>query len=330
MGRNAMITAVGHYAPPKIMTNHDIEKLVDTNDEWIVSRTGIKERRILEEGKGSAFMGVKAAEMVLKDRGITADEIDLIIAATVTPDTIFPSTACRMQEMLGAGNAWGFDLNGACSGFVYGLNTGANFIRSGQHKKVLVVGTDKMSAIINWQDRATCVLFGDAAGAVLLEPTDDERYGLLDSILRSDGSGKDCLHMMGGGSLYPASHETVDKQMHYIYQDGRTVFKFAVTRMADVSEEILLRNDLAGKDVTYFIPHQANLRIIDAAAKRMKLEPSQVVINIHKYGNTTAATIPLALSEIHHDNKLKKDDMLVMAAFGAGFTWGSCLVRWGI
>lgn len=330
MGRKAIVTGIGHYAPPRVLSNKDLEKMVDTSDEWIVSRTGVRERHILDGERGSSYMGQKAVEMLLKERGIAADEIDLIIVATVTPDTLFPSTACRIQAAIGASNAWGFDLNGACSGFIFALKTAAGFIESGAHKKVLVVGSDKMSAIVDYTDRTTCVLFGDAAGAVLLEPSEEDGYGVLDSILRCDGSGSKHLYMMGGGSLHPATHETVDKKMHYIWQDGRTVFKFAVTRMADVSEEILLRNQLSGSDVRYFVPHQANLRIIDAAAKRMKLRDEQVVINIDRYGNTTAATIPLALSEVYHDNKLQRGDNVVMAAFGAGFTWGSSLLRWAI
>ncbi|RMI19924.1 MAG: ketoacyl-ACP synthase III [Calditrichaeota bacterium] len=330
MGRRAIITGVGHYAPPKVLSNKDLERMVDTSDEWIMTRTGIRERRILEDGKGSSYMGIQAAKMILKERGISPEEIELIIVATVTPDTMFPSTACRIQDALGAKNAWGFDLNGACTGFVFALFTGAQFIESGQYSKVLVIGTDKMSAITDYTDRTTCVLFGDAAGAVLLEPAEEDGYGILDAILHCDGSGAPYLHMMGGGSLHPASHETVDKKMHYIYQEGRTVFKFAVTNMAEVSAQIVERNRLKGEDIRFFIPHQANLRIIDAAAKRMGLHEDQVVVNIDRYGNTTAATIPLALSEVYHDNKLRKGDYIVMAAFGAGFTWGSLLLRWAI
>ncbi len=304
--------------------------MVDTSDEWIYTRTGIRERRILEGKVGTSFMAYHAAKMILEENNISPKEIDLIIVATVTPDTMFPSTACRVQEMLGAENAWGVDLNGACTGFIYALTTGAQFVENGTYKKVLVIGADKMSAIVDYTDRTTCVLFGDAAGAVLLEPTVEENVGLLDAILRSDGSGGNVLHMLGGGSLHPASHETVDKKMHYIYQDGKRVFKFAVTRMADISAEVLERNHLTGDDVKFFIPHQANLRIIDAAAKRMGLRDEQVVINIDRYGNTTAATIPLALSEVYHDGKLEKGDIIVMAAFGAGFTWGSLLYRWSI
>ncbi|RMF57846.1 MAG: ketoacyl-ACP synthase III [Calditrichaeota bacterium] len=330
MRRKAIITGVGHYAPEKVLSNKDLERMVDTNDEWIVSRTGIRERRILEEGKGSSYMGYQALKMILEEKDIDPEEIDLIIVATVTPDTMFPSTACRIQHMIGASNAWGFDLNGACTGYIYALATGAQFIESGAHKKVAVIGADKMSAIVDYTDRSTCVLFGDAAGAVLLEPSEEADYGILDWILHCDGSGGEYLHMLGGGSLYPASHETVDKKMHYIYQDGRTVFKFAVTKMADVSAEIVEKNNLTGNEIKFFIPHQANLRIIDAAARRMGLDDSQVVVNIDRYGNTTAATIPLALSEVYHDQKLQRGDYIVMAAFGAGFTWGSLLLRWAI
>ena len=330
MGRNAIITGVGHYVPSKVLTNKDLEKLVETNDEWIVSRTGIRERRILEEDKATSYMAWQAAKMILDEKQIDPNEIDLVIVATVTPDTFFPSTGCRVQDMLGANRAWGMDLNGACTGFVYALATGAQFIESGMYKKVLVIGADKMSSILDFTDRTTCILFGDAAGAVLLEPSEDENYGVLDSILRSDGSGGQFLHMMGGGSLHPASHETVDSRLHYIYQDGRTVYKFAVTRMADVAAEIIEKNQLTGEDIKFFIPHQANLRIIDAAAKRMKLREDQVVINIDRFGNTTAATIPLALSEMYQAGKLNKGDNIVMAAFGAGFTWGSSLIRWAI
>ena len=330
MARNAVITGVGHYVPPKVLTNHDLEKMVDTSDEWIVSRTGIKERRILEDGKGSSYMGTKAVEMILKERNISAEEIDMIIVATVTPDMIFPNTACLIQEQIGAKNAWGMDVNGACTGYVYALSTASQFVQSGKYKKIMVVGADKMSSITDYTNRNTCILFGDAAGAVLLEPNDDEQYGILDFILKSDGGGKEHLYMRGGGSLFPASHETVDERMHYLVQDGRNVFKFAVVGMADIAEEILIKNNLEGKDIRYFIPHQANLRIIDAAAKRLKLDPSQVVINIERYGNTTGATIPLGLSEIYHNDSLKNGDYILMSAFGAGFTWGSLLLRWSM
>ncbi len=330
MGRKAIITGVSHWVPEKVLTNKDLEKMVDTTDEWITTRTGIKERHILEPGKGSSYMGVKAARRLLKERGISAEELDLIIVATVTPDTMFPNNACRIQYELGAKNAWGFDVNAACSGFLFALSAASEFIEGGRHKKVLVVGTDKMSAITDYTDRATCVLFGDAAACVLLEPAEEKGYGILDYINYCDGSGKDYLYMLGGGSLYPASHETVEKKMHYLFQDGKTVFKAAVQMMADVSEEILKRNNLTGRDIAFFIPHQANYRIIDAAARRMGVASDKVVVNIDRYGNTTAATIPMGLSEIYHAGKLKKGDYIVMAAFGAGYTWGSTLVRWGI
>lgn len=327
---HAMITSVGHFVPERVLTNQDLEKMVDTSDEWIRTRTGIRERRILENGKASAFMGAEAAKKVLERRNLSPEEIDLIIVATVTPDMFFPSTAALIQHQIGAKNAWGFDLNGACTGFVYALATGASFIESGRYQKVLVIGSDKMSAITDYTDRNTCVLFGDAAGAVLLEPTEEEGYGILDFLLRTDGSGGEYLYMPAGGSLRPASHETVEKRMHYIRQDGKTVFKFAVTGMADISAQIVEKNGLKGEDLKFFIPHQANLRIIDAAAKRLNLTEEQVVINIDRYGNTTAATIPLALSEIYEQGKLERGDYIVMAAFGAGFTWGSLLLRWAM
>ncbi len=330
MGRNAGVTGVGHYVPEKVLTNHDLEKIVDTSDEWIVSRTGIKERRILENGKGSSFMGVKAVEMILNEKNIDPEEIDMIMVATVTPDMMFPNTACLIQEKIGAKNAWAMDVNGACTGYIYALATASQFVKTGQYKKVLVIGSDKMSAITDYTDRNNCVLFGDAAGAVLLEPVEDEPYGIIDFVLRSNGNGKDVLYMLGGGSLNPATHETVDKKMHYLYQDGRSVFKFAVVGMADIAEEILVKNNLNGKDIKYFIPHQANYRIIDAAAKRLKLDNSQVVVNIDRYGNTTAATIPLGLSEVYRNDNLQKGDYVLMSAFGAGFTWGSLLLRWSI
>ncbi len=323
----AIITAVGHYVPEKVLSNADLEKMVNTTDEWIRTRTGITERRILEHG-ATSDMAVLAAQQVLKNRGIGADEIDLIVVATVTPDMFFPSTACLVQDKLGAKKAWGFDLSGACSGFLYALITGAQFIENGACKKVLVIGADKMSAITDYTDRNNCILFGDAGAAVLLEPSTNMSVGILDSILRCDGSGGKYLHMKGGGSLNPPSHETVDNRWHYIYQDGKSVFKVAVMGMADVSAEILERNSLTGHDVDWFAPHQANLRIIDAAANRMGLEKSKVMINIGKYGNTTAATVPLALSEWWHAGKLKKGNTVVIATFGAGYTWGSALVKW--
>lgn len=326
----AIITGVGHYVPEKILTNRDLEKMVDTNDEWITTRTGIKERRILDKEKGTSYMATKAAQMVLEETNTSPDEIDLILLATVTPDMPVPSAASFIQKNLGASKSWGFDINGGCTGFMCALTTGAQFIESGRHNKVLVIGADKMSAITNYEDRTTCVLFGDAAGAVLLEASKENDLGIEDFILHLDGAGAEALTIEGGGSLHPASRETVDQKMHYIFQDGKTVFKHAVIGMADVSVKIVARNNLADKDIKFFIPHQANYRIIDAAAKKIGLDKERVVININKYGNTTAATIPLAMSETYQANKLKKGDWLVLAAFGAGFTWGSVLLKWAI
>jgi 3-oxoacyl-[acyl-carrier-protein] synthase-3 len=330
MTLKAKITGVGHFVPEKVLTNQELEKMVDTSDEWIITRTGIKERRILEEGKGSSYMGAFAAKRALEEAKMTSEELELIVVATVTPDMMFPSTACLIQEEIGAKNAWGVDVNGACTGFLYATAMAAQFIESGRYQKVLVVGADKMSAITDYTDRNNCVLFGDAAAAIVLEPSEDPAYGIIDFILRSDGSGQKYLYQLGGGSLNPATHETVDKKMHYIYQDGRAVFKFAVAGMADITEEIAKEHLLTSDDIKLFIPHQANLRIIDAAARRIKLPPEKVMINIQNYGNTTAATIPLGLSEAYQDGMLKKGDNLIFAAFGAGFTWGSMLVRWAI
>ena len=323
----AAITAVGHYVPEKVLSNADLEKMVDTNDQWIRTRTGIIERRILENG-ATSDMGAEAAKMLMKNRGITANDIDVIIVATVTPDMMFPATACLVQEKIGASRAWGFDVSAACSGFVFALVVGAQFIEAGTHKKVLVIGADKMSAITDYTDRNTCILFGDAAGAVLLEPSGDPTLGIIDHALYTDGSGGPYLYMKGGGSLHPPSHETVDKKMHYVFQDGKAVFKVAVVGMADVSEEVMKRNNLTGKDVDYLVPHQANLRIIDACADRMGLDRSKVMINIDKYGNTTAATIPLCLSEWWQCGKLKRGHNIVLSSFGAGYTWGAVLVKW--
>jgi len=326
----AAITGIGHFVPEQRLANADLEKMVDTDDEWITTRTGIRERRILEKNKATSFMAVKAAEMVLEQTGTRADELELILVATVTPDMMVPPTAALVQKELEAVNSWGFDLNAACAGFVCALATGAQFIESGRHRKVLVVGADKMSSIVNYRDRNTCVLFGDAAGAVLLEPTQKADTGIEDIEIHLDGSGTDFLYMKGGGSLHPASHDTVDHDMHFIYQDGRTVFKQAVTRMADVSVSILKKNHLQGRDVQLLIPHQANLRIIDAVGARMKLAPENVVVNIEKYGNTTAATIPLAMSEAYRSGKMDTGDRIVLCAFGAGYTWGSILLRWAL
>jgi 3-oxoacyl-[acyl-carrier-protein] synthase-3 len=323
----AAITAVGGYVPETKLTNFDLEKMVDTNDEWIRSRTGISERRILREpGKATSDLAVPAIQEILKKKNLDPAEIDLIICATVTPDMVFPATANIIGDKIGATNAFGFDLNAACSGFLYALTTGTSFIESGRYKKVIVVGADKMSAIVDYTDRNTCILFGDGAGAVLLEANTDG-YGIQDSLLRSDGSGAKFLHMKAGGSLKPASVESVMAKEHFAYQEGQSVFKFAVKGMADASAELLERNNLTGDDIAWLVPHQANLRIIDATASRMGISKEKVMINISKYGNTTAATIPLCLWE--WESQLKKGDNLVFAAFGGGFTWGATLVKWG-
>jgi len=322
----AAITAVGGYVPPDKLTNFDLEKMVETNDEWIRTRTGISERRILKgEGKATSDLVVPAVQDLLHKRGISPLEIDCLIVATVTPDMIFPSTSNIACDKLGAKNAWGFDLLAACSGFLFALTTGAALIESGRYKKVVVVGADKMSAIVDYTDRNTCVLFGDGAGCVLLEPNHDG-FGIQDSILRTDGSGAPYLHMKAGGSLRPASIETVTNKEHNIFQDGQPVFKFAVKGMADVAAELLERNNLTGDDIAWLVPHQANKRIIDATANRMGLNPEKVMLNIQRFGNTTAATIPLCLWEWKHE--INKGDLIVLAAFGGGFTWGATLVKW--
>ena len=326
--RRAKITAISHFLPERRVTNVDLEKIVDTSDKWIVERTGIRERRVVDKGKATSDLGAEAAKIVVEKRGISPDEIDLIIVATVTPDMFFPSSACLVQTKIGAKNAWAFDLSGACSGFLYALATGAQFIASGSHRKVLVIGADVMTSILNYDDRSTCVLFGDGAGAVLLEPTEDGEQGILDFILRSDGSGGQYLYMPAGGSLNPSSVETVQRKMHYVHQDGKNVFKYAVRGMADISMEILEKNRITIKDIKLYIPHQANLRIIQAAAERMNLDPAQVAINIDKYANTTAATIPICLSEAIESKRITKKDKILLASFGAGFTWGSLLLRW--
>lgn len=326
----AIITALGHFVPERKLTNKDLEQMVETNDEWITTRTGIKERRILEKSKGTSYMAIKAAKMALKQKNISADELDLIIVATITPDRMVPATAAIVQNELNAANCWGFDLNGGCSGFLYALTTATQFIETGKHQKVMVIGADKMSSIINYEDRNTCVIFGDAAGAVLLEPSNEDDLGVEDFILHLDGSGYKYLKMEGGGSLWPASHETVDKKMHYVYQDGKAVFKHAVIGMVDVSAEILKKNNYKAKDIKLFIPHQANYRIIDAVAKKMEFSPDQTIINLNKYGNTTSATIPLAMSEAYQKKMMKKGDPVILTAFGAGFAWGSLLLRWAI
>ena len=327
--RRAAITAVGHYVPEKILTNADLEKIVDTNDEWIRTRTGIRERHILEQG-ATSDLAVQAVRQVLANRGITAEEIELIIVATITPDMILPATAYVVQEKIGASKAWGFDLNAACSGFLYAVSVGARFIETGVHSKVIVIGADKMSSITDYTDRNTCILFGDAAGAVLLEPTSEKDYGIIDQCLHSDGSGGAFLNIKGGGSLNPPTHETIDKKMHYVFQDGKAVFKSAVVCMADVSEEIMKRNHLKSNDIAWLVPHQANLRIVEATAQRMGIDNSKVMINIDRFGNTTAATIPLCLSEWWQAGKLQRGQNIILAAFGAGYTWGSMLVKWSL
>lgn len=323
---HAAITAVHGYVPDYVLTNKELETMVETTDEWIVSRTGIKERRILKgESLGTSDMAVQAVNGLLQKRGIGAEEIELIIFCTTTADMPFPATANILADKIGATNAWGYDLQAACSGFLFGLTTGSQFIESGKHKKVLVVGGDKMSSIINYTDRTTCIIFGDGCGAVLLEPN-EEGNGIIDSILKSDGSGRPFLHQKAGGSIRPASHETVDGNEHVVFQEGKTVFKFAVTNMADSAADIMERNALTSEDITWLVPHQANKRIIDATASRMGVGPEKVMINIEKYGNTTNGTIPLCLWE--WESQLKKGDTLILAAFGGGFTWGSVYLRW--
>jgi 3-oxoacyl-[acyl-carrier-protein] synthase-3 len=322
----AAITAIGGYVPEDKLTNADLEKMVETNDDWIRTRTGISERRILKgEGKGTSDMVVPAVKLLCEKRGISPTEIDCLIVATVTPDMLFPSTANLVCDKVGAKNAWSFDILAACSGFLYALTTGAALVESGRYRRVVVAGADKMSSIVDYTDRTTCIIFGDGAGAVLLEPN-IEGYGVLDSILRSDGSGGKHLHMKAGGSIRPASMETVQQKEHFIYQEGQAVFKFAVTGMADVSYELMQRNNLEADDIAWLVPHQANKRIIDATAQRMGLPDSKVMMNIEKYGNTTAATIPLCLWD--YRKKLNKGDNLILAAFGGGFTWGATWVKW--
>ena len=322
----AAITGIHGYVPDYVLTNAELERMVDTNDEWITSRTGIKERHILKgEGMGSSHMGAKAVAGLLEKLAIKPDDVDLLICATTTPDYVFPCTANLICDMVGIRNVGSFDIQAACSGFLYALTIGTQFIETGKYKKVIVVGADKMSAITDYTDRTTCILFGDGAGAVMLEPN-TEGLGILDSIIKSDGTGQNHLFQKAGGSRYPPTHETVEKRWHYVYQDGPSVFKFAVKNMADVSAEIMERNHLTGNDVSWLVPHQANKRIIDATAHRMGIQTEKVMMNIHKYGNTTAATIPLCLFD--YESQLKKGDNLVLAAFGGGFTWGAAYVKW--
>jgi 3-oxoacyl-[acyl-carrier-protein] synthase-3 len=324
----AKISALGTYVPPRLLTNADLEKMVETSDDWIISRVGIRERHIVEKGVGTSDLAVAAAKCALQHRGLAANEVDAIIVATVTPDMLFPSTACLVQNKLGAEGAWGFDISAACSGFVYALQTGAQFIQSRAHKRVLVVGADVMSSIIDYTDRGTCILFGDGAGAVLLEPSEDDSLGLIDFVHEIDGSGGCSLYMPGGGSLNPPTHETVDKKMHYVHQDGQAVFKYAVRKMAELCETVLTRNGLKPGDVDVFLPHQANRRIITATADRLGLRSENVVINIDRYGNTTAGTIPLAMATAREEGRLKKGSLVLLASVGAGFTAGATLMRW--
>ncbi len=325
----ARITALGTYVPPRVMTNADLEKIVETSDEWIVTRTGIHERHVAEKGVATSDLAVEAARRALAERGIEASDIEAIIVATVTPDMLFPSTACLVQHKLDIKDAWGFDLSAACSAFVYALQTGAQFVATGAHKKVLVIGADVMTSILDYQDRATCILFGDGGGAVILEASEDGE-GLIDFVHHIDGSGGCSLYMPAGGSLHPASHETVDQRMHYIRQDGQAVFKFAVRKMAEVCETLLRRNGVKASDIDCFIPHQANQRIISATAERVGLSPEKVIVNIGRYGNTTAGTIPLAMQTAREEGKLKKGDLVLLASVGAGFTVGATLLRWTI
>ena len=327
MGKvSAAITGIQGYVPEDVLTNQDLEKIVDTTDEWITTRTGIKQRHILKgEGLGTSDMAAEAVKGLLKKTNTAPEEVDLLICCTVTPDMVFPATGNIVSDKTGLKNVWSFDLNAACSGFIYGLTVGSQFIESGKHKKVIVVGADKMSSIIDYTDRTTCIIFGDGGGAVMLEPN-EEGLGIIDSVMQADGSGREFLHQKAGGSVKPASHETVDNREHYVYQEGKSVFKFAVSNMADVSVEIMERNNLSSDAVNWLVPHQANLRIIDATARRMGGDTSKVMINIQNYGNTTNGTIPLCLWE--WENQLKKGDNLVLSAFGGGFTWGSLYLKW--
>jgi 3-oxoacyl-[acyl-carrier-protein] synthase-3 len=324
----AKISALGTYVPPRVLTNADLEKMVDTNNEWIMARVGIRERHIAEKGVATSDLAVEAAKKALAHRGLAPTDIDVIIVGTVTPDMFFPATACLVQDKLGAKGAWGFDISAACSAFLYSVQVGAQFIGSGSHKRVLVIGADVMSSIIDYADRATCVIFGDGAGAAILEPAEDDSVGLIDYIHEVDGSGSQFLYMPGGGSLNPTSKETIAKRMHYVHQDGQQVFKFAVRKQTELCQKLLERNGLKGSDIDAFIPHQANLRIINATADRLGLRPEAIVVNIERYGNTTAGTIPLAMNTAIEQGKLKKGSLVMLASVGAGFTVGATLLRW--
>ncbi|HEX8817812.1 MAG TPA: beta-ketoacyl-ACP synthase III [Terriglobales bacterium] len=322
------ISALATYVPPRVLTNKDLEKMVDTTDQWILERTGIRERHVVDKGVATSDLAVEAAKKMLAQRGIAPDDLDAIIVGSVSPDMFFPATACLVQNKLGAKNVWGFDMNAACSSFVYALQVGTQFVATGAQKKVMVIGADVMSSIIDYTDRATCIIFGDGAGAVLLEPATEDGLGMIDFLHEIDGSGGVSLYMPGGGSLNPSTHETIDKKMHYVHQDGQAVFKFAVRNMGDVCERILERNGLTANDIDVFIAHQANKRIIKATAERVGLPPEKVVINIDRYGNTTSATIPLAMDTAIQEGKLKKGSTVLLASVGAGFTVGSTLLRW--
>ncbi|HWF39019.1 MAG TPA: beta-ketoacyl-ACP synthase III [Candidatus Acidoferrales bacterium] len=324
----AKITGVAGYVPPRVVTNFDLEKMVDTTDEWIRTRTGIHERHYADPGVASSHLGTEAAKKLLATKGVSPEEIEMIVVATVTPDMLFPATACLIQDRLGATNAWGFDLSGACSGFVYALTTGAQFVGAGTHKKVLVIGSDVMTSILDYKDRATCVLFGDGAGAVLLEPAESDSEGIIDFANDLDGSGGCNLYMPAGGSLHPASAETVEKRMHYVHQEGQSVFKYAVRRMAELACQLLERNGVSSKDIALVVPHQANLRIIRAMQERLGVDDSKIMVNIDRFGNTTAATIPLGLMDAVEQKRLKKGDLVLLIAVGAGYTTGSVLMRW--
>lgn len=330
VSRRAKISALGTYVPPRLLTNKDLEKMVDTTDEWIFSRVGIRERHIVEKGTPTSELAYQAAVKCLADRGIDGSQVDAIILATITPDMFFPSTACIVQDRIGAKGAWGFDLSAACSGFVYALQVGAKLVESGAHEKVLVIGADTMSSIIDYTDRSTCVLFGDGAGAVLIEPTEGDEIGMIDFVHEIDGSGANALKMPGGGSLHPASEQTVHDRLHYVHQDGQAVYKFAVRKMVETSEAVLNRNAVSIDQIACFVPHQANRRIIESSAERLGLPLDRVSINIDRYGNTTAGTIPLAMGTAREENRIHKGDLVLATSVGAGFTVGSCLLRWEI
>jgi 3-oxoacyl-[acyl-carrier-protein] synthase-3 len=324
----AKISALGTYVPPRLLTNADLEKMVDTNNEWIMTRVGIRERHVVDKGVATSDLAVEAAKKALAQRGLAPTDIETIIVGTVTPDMLFPCTACLVQDKLGAKGAWGFDVSAACSAFLYTLQVGAQLIGTGSHKRVLAIGADVMSSIIDYTDRATCVIFGDGAGAAILEPAEDDSVGLIDFIHEIDGSGAQFLYMPGGGSLNPSTKETVEKKMHYVHQDGQQVFKFAVRKQTELCSKLLERNGLKGSDIDVFIPHQANLRIINATAERLDLRPEAVIVNIDRYGNTTAGTIPLAMNTAIEEGKLKKGSLVLLASVGAGFTIGATLLRW--